>query len=461
MTVTNMIITESPQILSLNENKSIDNRGAGHSLVAFRWNANENEGLYVYDPNYPSEERLLSYTRGRDGNPATFGTYGVDPRDLGFTGYNWIGLSSVYTSLDDAKLLSIYNSAEQGWPNKHYNSLSVVAPKPFPSGTSSSSYPVYTDIPQTTFTLKWQPAKLWSGTKNGTSYPLPSYAHIFLNHLYYTAPVNLGINGNATFDIVLPKDAAGKTLLVIVSNNPNSDANLANQDPISRGYEGFMRIQLVPVTKTVSITPPNPTVKTGQQIQLTAKIYGANNQEIPTANTDYTWTPGGNVNAGGLFTAGNSAGQITVTATYKSDTGITGSTVVTVTAPPKACQDVSGRWLVYESATITCSGSFGTESETESGSGYITIIQNGCNVSFLSPANTTRTGTVTGNNIQFSGIAALVTPDVVFNQNYINFTGVISQDLQTINMSGKGAVTGSVSGVSVSCTVTSTETFTR
>lgn len=126
----------------------------------------------------------------------------------------------------------------------------------------------------------------------------------------------------------------------------------------------------------------------------------------------------------------------------------------------KACQDVSGSWLVNETATITCSGSFGSGTQTQSGSGNVTITQNGCNISFLSPANATRSGTVTGNNIQFSGIVAQ-TSGVDINQNNINFTGTINQSVNTINTTGTGAVTGSVSGVPGSCTVSSTETFTR
>ena len=131
-------------------------------------------------------------------------------------------------------------------------------------------------------------------------------------------------------------------------------------------------------------------------------------------------------------------------------------------AQGQQCQNISGTWDVQESVTLSCSGSFGSGTQTKNGNASINLTQNGCNISYVGPLNTPRTGTVSGYNIRLSGIVAkALSSSVVIDQNYINFTGTISQNLLSIHTTGAGLVRGSVSGVPGSCTASSTETFTR
>jgi hypothetical protein len=153
--------------------------------------------------------------------------------------------------------------------------------------------------------------------------------------------------------------------------------------------------------------------------------------------------------------------MITLTTVVVNCGGGGGGTDSPTASPSTTCQDISGSWNVNETVTITCSGSFGSGTQTQSGSGSVTITQNGCDISFMSPANAMRTGTVADYDINFSGIIAQSTQGVDFDQNYINFTGTVNQDLKTINTAGTGEVTGSVSGAPGSCTASSTETFSR
>ena len=123
---------------------------------------------------------------------------------------------------------------------------------------------------------------------------------------------------------------------------------------------------------------------------------------------------------------------------------------------------IAGTWAVSDTATISCSGSFGSGSNTETATGNITISQNGCNISFVSPANTLRSGTINSNNaIQVSGAVALASAGVTFTQNRIDFTGTLASSGRRIDLTGSGGATGSSQGVPGSCTASSTEVLTR
>ncbi|MEW6584347.1 MAG: choice-of-anchor D domain-containing protein [Nitrospirota bacterium] len=129
----------------------------------------------------------------------------------------------------------------------------------------------------------------------------------------------------------------------------------------------------------------------------------------------------------------------------------------------KECPDISGEWDYENSGTVTCT--YGGDSETEhvSGSGAIFITQDGCKISWTEPTfDVSRSGTVTGNSVEVSGkfVVPLV-GGVDLTQNTYSATGTISQDKETINLSGSGQANGSYQGISFSCTGTDEAVFTR
>ncbi len=82
-----------------------------------------------------------------------------------------------------------------------------------------------------------------------------------------------------------------------------------------------------PATPVVTVTPATATITAGGQQQFSASVTG-------TANTSVTWTAsGGNVTAGGAYTAPSSPGTYNVVATITGGT-ITRSATVTVQAAP-------------------------------------------------------------------------------------------------------------------------------
>jgi hypothetical protein len=78
----------------------------------------------------------------------------------------------------------------------------------------------------------------------------------------------------------------------------------------------------------VNVSPNPATVQSGNQQPFSAAVTG-------TSNTAVTWSAtGGTITAGGVFTAGATAGKYSVTATSMADSSKSGSAVVTVTAAP-------------------------------------------------------------------------------------------------------------------------------
>ncbi|HMD09490.1 MAG TPA: Ig-like domain-containing protein [Candidatus Acidoferrum sp.] len=79
---------------------------------------------------------------------------------------------------------------------------------------------------------------------------------------------------------------------------------------------------------TVSINPTSASLQTGSPQQFSAIVTGS-------SNTNVTWTAtGGTISTGGLYTAGNSAGSYSVTATSVADTTKYATAPVTVTTTP-------------------------------------------------------------------------------------------------------------------------------
>jgi hypothetical protein len=209
-------------------------------------------------------------------------------------------------------------------------------------------------------------------------------------------------------------------------------------------------------TPVVTIAANPPSALPGQSVALAwstanhasaCRASGAWNGSKPAAGTEQ-------VNVGSVL------GSHAFTLTCDGPMG-SGAATANISVAAAVCAQVAGTWTVTDTATVSCSGSFGSGSDTVTETGTITIAQSGCDISFRSPANTQRTGTVTGNAIQFSGPMALSSPGVSFNENRISFSGTVSSDARRIDLTGTGRAAGSIQGSPGSCTATSTERLTR
>ncbi len=130
---------------------------------------------------------------------------------------------------------------------------------------------------------------------------------------------------------------------------------------------------------------------------------------------------------------------------------------------PPPCADISGDWYITETLDVTCCENGFCLSDTESGSGTIKIQQDGCHISydvyFPGEGYFPRSGSIDGNEFNFSGILMIVEPGCTVYQNVINSSGTVNGD--QINGTSSGIVNGSCNGSSFSCTANSTITGTR
>jgi hypothetical protein len=133
-----------------------------------------------------------------------------------------------------------------------------------------------------------------------------------------------------------------------------------------------------------------------------------------------------------------------------------------------SCVDISGDWFAEETVTVTCSILGETETETQDGSGWTYVSQNGCSISY--PAigadsigvDITRSGAVDGNRVTVSGpLVYALEPgvSVSFSQNLATAGGTATSN--EINFTGSGSASGTADGYSFNCTGTSTARLTR
>jgi len=97
-----------------------------------------------------------------------------------------------------------------------------------------------------------------------------------------------------------------------------------------------------PAITSVTVACPNPTLAEGLTEPCSATVQGTGN-----FSSAVNWSASaGTVSSAGLFTAPNSAGQVSVTATSAADSTKSGSAPVTVTAPQKSGFTFKGITLV-------------------------------------------------------------------------------------------------------------------
>jgi len=109
---------------------------------------------------------------------------------------------------------------------------------------------------------------------------------------------------------------------------------------------------------------------------------------------------------------------------------------------PPACADVSGTWHYTNTGSVTCTIAGESDTESISGSGSITIAQNGCSISWTVPSiQVSRTGSVTGSALEVSGqFAVPLVPGVTITSNSYTAGGTINGS--RIELHGEGAASG-------------------
>jgi hypothetical protein len=131
-----------------------------------------------------------------------------------------------------------------------------------------------------------------------------------------------------------------------------------------------------------------------------------------------------------------------------------------------SCTNIAGTWYGSETVNLCCTvQGYGTECDSETQYGTIIINQSGCNIQY-SIDGYPRTGTISGNTFQVSGVFAVPGVYVVaISQNSFTAQGTVNGN--TIVANGYGIVSGTAccdddgSYVSFSCTAQDTANLTR
>jgi len=122
---------------------------------------------------------------------------------------------------------------------------------------------------------------------------------------------------------------------------------------------------------------------------------------------------------------------------------------------PTSPTDISGLWNFTNAGTVTFADNSGNYTDPVSGSGTITIQQNGSNISWTEPVlNETRSGTISGDTVTVSGVFVVpLNPDVVVTTNTYTTTGqYTSTDTgqgvtnERIVLNGQGSAAGTYLG---------------
>ncbi len=115
------------------------------------------------------------------------------------------------------------------------------------------------------------------------------------------------------------------------------------------------------------------------------------------------------------------------------------------------CENVSGSWDVREDVKVTC----GRDTKRGSTSGTIKLEQTGCSIRFTDQNNAQRSGTVTGKNITYEGIASTDNRGITLTANKATYNGVYDSFFKTIKTRGTTRIEGKTSdGDPIDCTGT-------
>lgn len=154
-------------------------------------------------------------------------------------------------------------------------------------------------------------------------------------------------------------------------------------------------------TPSISISPQQPTIHVGENLQFTATVNNASNQELIWSVTD------GQVTASGQFTAPSYAALVTVTASLKTNTLIQGKATFNVLpAPPQSITISPSTANMDSESTLQFSATFNNiNSPIPHWSAFMTQDQPGSDFEATSDGHPLA-GTITGSGLYSAPLAS-------------------------------------------------------
>ena len=253
-----LLVLNRPQLIVMAVSGSYKAPSGGfHSLLVYNYvidRANYIVHFGFYDPNFPLQEQVLDYQISAKSFFQPAYTNKSNPP----TSFSWVYFNPLSSFIPTSVLREAFTSATNGWPNRNFKEILIDDTKSTginlssPEGPDPVTNPAeYQVLPgNSTLAMNWT----CSCPPTGIS---TVYAHIFINGVFKTdIPIQPAPPGtNTPFSYAIPSDiitSSHPELIVIISEFPN-DGSISNSiglDAIdyllSFGYEGFLRIKLIP-----------------------------------------------------------------------------------------------------------------------------------------------------------------------------------------------------------------------
>jgi len=249
-----ILVTDRPQLVTLAVDGTYLQPTHLHSVLVYGYLIDQVSDLVhfsFYDPNVPLQEQSMDYVLSAQ--IFSFPPY----TDVYGTSYSFVYFDALSTFMAPTDFAGAYNAAQFGWPNRHFDEVSIdpastgltlLSPEGADPVTNPAQYQVFPG--NTTFQMEWTCSCPPSGHN-------PVYAHIFFNGIWkQDIPIEVSaisdlLGAPTQFSFLLPPDTTAGEMIVIVSEYPSNAFSLVpNVDPIdeflSQGYEGFLRLKLKP-----------------------------------------------------------------------------------------------------------------------------------------------------------------------------------------------------------------------
>ncbi len=213
--------------------------------------------------------------------------------------------------------------------------------------------------------------------RNGSAYS-STYTQPYAADVTYHIEMVVNVSAHTYTVYVTP---AGGTQVQLASNyafrSEQASASSLNywttyEDGSGTGPLQVCNVSIAAAPTAISISPSSATVPTGGMQQFTATVAG-------TTNTAVTWSASaGTITTSGLYTAPNTAGTYTVTATSAADPTKSASATVTVSAA-SVCTTGTTTWTGYAletSETASFTASFDVTPQASATDADIALSQN-------------------------------------------------------------------------------------
>ena len=192
-----------------------------------------------------------------------------------------------------------------------------------------------------------------------------------------------------------------------------------------------------PIVKITQPPADNTELLLEEPLRLAGSVKNALGVDLPGYTLTWDSDRDGVLGEGPILTDLTlSAGTHLITLEARDSDGAAEFASIFITISDKRCADLSGRWRVEESVTLTSTINGDPDTIFQSGTDFVDIVQEDCAVRYIQEVpdpsggvfRAAREGNIQGNKVSFSGIAAVVIEEASCSRNRFSASGTIDGD---------------------------------